>query len=120
VATSQLSPAIVDAVVVLRRGEFVPRVPERRDLHHLSRAVVHGIVRPAMNSGWPAFEVGSRSSRRKLQRQASLGFPGPKFVTRDAAVDLALLGKGFHIVVGPCRPIPTGQCCNNGTPSTNT
>ena len=69
-------------------------------------AADRGSRRPmtATSSASTASACPSRSSCRRRPRRASRGCSAADFVTRDAAVDLALLGRGFHIVTGP---VPT-------------
>ena len=88
---------------VLRNRRRLPRVPERENVHHLPRPVVRAVLRP--------LRVPTRRHPHACHRhRAADPAPGKPwvfradFVTREATVDLALLGRGFHVVTGP---VPT-------------
>ena len=91
-------------IVVLRHRERLPRVPEREDVRRLPRAVVRRRATTGTSSGLDGIRMPVSVIVPKAAAPGKPWVFRGDFVTRDAAVDLALLGKGFHIVTGP---VPT-------------
>jgi len=86
--------------IILRHREHIPRFPQRRNLHHLSRPLF------AECYNRYAFDLAGVEGTITIiePKAAAPGKPWvfrADFVSRDAVVDLALLAKGFHIVTGP-------------------
>ena len=109
----------VHQVIVLRRREHLPRLSERRDVHHLSRTVVLGFLRP--------LRIQTRQHDRDRSRHcAEDGSPWEALGASGRTSSLGMqwsiwpcCTKAFTSSPALAPGTPMARFCKSGTPFTN-